>query len=224
MKTSIILTCYNQSRTQTHMSMACIANVTKFTDVEDYELIVVDESPKFPIRDDYKVLKIDKHIITTGKSYTQAMNHGVEWANGEILVFLQNDVFVHESWLPKMRQYIENHGYEAVFPDQVPRSREYVKQTYTRPVLDPESLKGSRDAGCLMITKEAFHRTGGWNESKTLLAEKDFYERMGRANVRWTDTNKTIITHICAATNLDRLDNKPEEYDTLMRKDAENES
>ncbi len=221
MRVSIILTAYIQTKFQCHMTMACIANITKFTDPDQYELIVMSDSEKYPIRDDYKVLKIDKYIKTQGESYTQAMNHGAREATGDILVFLQNDVFVHDYWLDKLQQYIVGGHFEAVFPDQAPRSRKYVKDTYARPPFDPESLKGSRDAGCLMITKEAFERTGDWNEDLTLLCEADFYQRMGKAKVRWTDTNKCMITHIMAATNLDRLETKPEEYESMMKHDAD---
>ena len=55
----------------------------------------------------------------------------------------------------------------------------------------------------------------------TLLQARDFYERMAKAGVKWTDTNKVQITHIAAATNLNRLEENPEEYDALMKHDAE---
>lgn len=220
MKTSIIVTAYIQNRYQTHMTMTCIGNVTKFTDPEDYELILVSDSEKFPVRDDYHVLKIDKYIKTEGKSYTQAMNLGAKEATGDVLVFLQNDVFVHEGWLKDMRFYIDTLGFDVVFPDQVPRSRKEVTESYKRDFDHPEAMKGGRDAGLMMITREAFEKVK-WNEDLTLLAERDFYERMGKARVSWTDTNKVLITHIMAGTNMNRLDEKPEEYEMMMKKDAD---
>jgi len=219
MKTSIIVTAYIQSRYQAHMTMTCVGNVTKFTDPEDYELILMSDSEKFPVRDDYRVLKIDKYIKTEGESYTQAMNHGAREATGDVLVFLQNDVFVHEGWLPRLLQYVEK-GFDVVFPDQVPRSREYIKATYDRDPFEPESLKGGRDAGLMMITRESFDKVNGWNGELTLLAERDMYERLGAIGVNWTDTNKVQITHIMAGTNLNRLDEKPDEYNEMMTKDA----
>lgn len=214
--TSIILTCFNNSRFNAHMSMACIANITKFTDPEDYELIVMNPISKFPIRDDYNVLKVDKYFnLPNDPGYTACMNLGAQSAKGEYLVFIQNDVFVHEGWLPSLRQYIEQ-GYDAVFPDQVPRSREYVKATYDRHPFDPESMKGGRDAGLMMITKKHFEEIGRWDENLSLLAEQDLYKRLGK----WTDTNKVIITHIMAGTNLQLLDNDPESYNHKMEEDA----
>lgn len=219
-KVSIIMTAYIQERMQCHMTMLAVDCVTKYTEPWDYELILMSDSEKFPVRDDYKTLKIDKYIKTEGESYTQAMNHGAKEAQGDVLVFLQNDVFVTEGWLEDLLYYIEVMNFECVFPDQVPRSREYIKEGYKLEMDDPEALKGGRDAGCLMITREAFNRTGGWNEELTLLCEADFYKRMDRAGVRWTDTRKVQINHVAAATNLHRLDTKPDEYEDLMSHDA----
>lgn len=221
-KVSIIVSCFNNTRTATHMSMLCIDHIRKFTDEEDYELIIVDPAPKFPIRDDYKTLKLEEckwvrsdHDI----GYTRGMNMGAALADNPVLVFIQNDVFVHEGWLKDLLWYIEN-GYEAVFPDQVPRDRAYVLASYKREHGDIEAKKGGRDAGLLMITKDAFMRSGKWDETLSTLAERDFYERMGKAGVNWTDTNKVLITHVMAATNLDLLDNDPEEYNRRMDDDA----
>lgn len=224
MKTSIIVTCFNNTRTQTHMSMLCLDHIRKFTDFP-YQLIVMDPDPKFPIRDDYKTLQLDKEHDALwlrpkpDPGYTKCMNMGAKEATGDVLVFMQNDVFVHENWLEGMLWYIRK-GWEAVFPDQVPRDREYIRATYGRHYDDPESLKGGRDAGLLMITAEAFKRTGGWNEDLGLLCEKDFYDRMNTAHVFWTDTNKVLITHIMAATNLHQLDTDPDAYNKRMDHDA----
>lgn len=220
-KATIIMTAYIQERFQAHMTMLSIDCITKYTEPWDYELILMSDSEKYPVRDDYKTLKIDKYIKTEGKSYTQSMNLGAQEAQGDVLVFLQNDVFVTEGWLEDMLYYIERMGFEAVFPDQVPRTREYIKETYKLDMEDPEALKGGRDAGCLMITRDAFERTGGWNEELTLLCEADFYKRMDKVGVAWTDARKARINHIMAATNLHRMDTKPEEYDKMMKDDAD---
>jgi GT2 family glycosyltransferase len=217
-KTSVIMNCYNQTRWQTHMSMQALANITKFTDPEDYEMIVIDNVPKRQIRDDYHVLKIDKHEINKkDRGYTGSYNQGAKLAAGDYFVFIQNDVFVPEGWLPGLRQYLE-HGFDMVFPDQVPRSREYVKASYTRSPFHPEAMKGGRDAGLLMIKRQAFEKMGGWDESLGLLAEKDFYQRFVG---EWTETNKVIITHIMAATNLVLYEEDPAEYDRRMHNDAQ---
>lgn len=220
---SIIVSCFNNSKTACHMSMLCLDHIRKFTDLP-YQLIVIDPIPKEPIRDDYQTLGLDAsntiHLkLDSDPGYTRGMNLGASKADGEVLVFIQNDVFVREGWLPDLLFYIDK-GYDVVFPDQVPRTREYVLETYKRKFDDPESMKGGRDAGLLMITKEAFDKTGGWNEELGILCDRDFYDRIYKAGLSWTDTNKVLITHIMAATNRQLLDDDPKEYDKRMRKDA----
>lgn len=219
-KVSIIMTTFIQNPLQAHMTMAAIANITRYTDSKDYELILMSDSEKFPVRDDYHVLKIDTYSKTFGWGYTKSMNEGAKLAKHDILVFIQNDVFVWEGWLDNMRYYIDKDIAECVFPDQCPRDREFVKKSYELSFEEAQKY-GSRDAGCVMITKEAFERTGGWNEELSLLAEKDFYQRLGKANVNLTDTCKVMISHIMAATNLNRLHEKPQEYGKMMSDDAE---
>lgn len=218
MKTSIILTAYIQSPQQAQMTMSCIANITRYTNPDEYELIVMSGDEKFPIRDDYKCLKIDQYI-KTDLGYTASMNEGAKLSTGEILVFLQNDVYVYEGWLQNLRYYIEKNLADCVIPDQMERPRHFVQSSYLM-TMEEGMQYGSRDAGLLMITKEAFEKTGGWDAELSLLAERDFYERMGKAGVRQIDTCKVMITHIRAGSNLTLLHENPEEYNRRMDKDA----
>lgn len=219
--TSIILTCKIRNKTECHMTMASIDSVGKYTNPDEYELIVVDPAPiLWEIRDDYKVLKIDKHLKPDpDPDYASCMNLGAKEAQGEYLVFLQNDVFVSEGWLPGLRQYLE-HDYDVVFPDQAPRDRQYILDMYKRDPFDPASLKGSRDAGLIMMTREIFDKVGGWGEGLSILAEKDMYQKLAAVGWRWTDTNKVQITHIMGASNWKQHNDDYAGYNQRMDKDA----
>ena len=222
-KTSIIMNAYIKSPMVAQMTMASLANIRRYTG-QPYELIVVDNEPLFPIRDEYKVLKIDKYIknekdIGCYASY----NLGVSQADpdSKYFVFIQNDVFVFEGWMEGLRKYLENNLADVVFPDQVPRDREYVLNSYNLAWDSVEAMKGSRDAGLMMMTRRAFEIVGGWPEGlKTaIIAEKHMYDRIGRAGLRWADTNKVMITHIMAATNLIRLHENPQDYNDSVDKE-----
>lgn len=220
--TSIILTCKIRNKAECHMTMTCIDCIGKYTDIDDYELIVVDPEPSEPIRDDYHVLPKYKHLMPSpDPDYADCMNLGAKEAKGEYLVFMQNDVFVNERWLPCIRQYLESGEFDVVFPDQVPRTRKYVLDSYKRDPFHPDSLKGGRDAGLMMITRAAFDKVGGWGNGFSLLAEREMYERIGKYNIRWTDTNKVFITHIMGGTNWKQLHDDPDGYNMRMQKDAE---
>lgn len=201
MKTSIIMTAYIQSSVSAHITMAALANITKYTDPEDYELILIEDIPKFPIRDDYKVLKIDKHIILPEyTNYTKKMNLAAKEAKGEYLCFIQNDVFVWEGWLDSFHYYFDNKLSECMIPDQFPQTRESIKKANA--MTYEEGLNKGAPEDCMyFMTKKAFKKIGGWNEKLMALIQRDFYMRCQNAGVRVDSTNKIQVTHITLATH-----------------------
>ena len=215
--TSIIMTAYITEPWQANLTMATLANITRYTNPDNYELILMSDSEKFPVRDDYGVLKIDRYEITNNLSYTQSMNRGAKLANGEYLCFIQNDVFVWREWLDDLKEYVLRNIADCVTPDQKPRDYEEVEKIRT---LDyDEAIFDSQDEGLLFITSEAFKRTRGFNESLTMFQIKDFYERMKNNGIRMTTTAKVMVSHITGVTNLNRLYKQPQEYDQMMKHD-----
>lgn len=218
---SIILNSWNPTKAHLHTTMACLAAIRKFTD-EPYEIIVVDNTPELGIRDDYHVLQPYTLIQNTDNhTVYESYNQGAEIAKYDKLFFIQSDVFVHERTLNKLAVYLDD--YDMVFPQQVPLSREEVKEIYT--AKDGEATRlGGRDAGLLGITKEAFKRAGGWDgRFRNLLGEKAFYIRCDNAGVGWTCQTNAFITHIMAGNNLTKEDaiyNDEMAYDAqLIRSD-----
>lgn len=201
---SIILNSYNPSHQQAHMTMACLAAIRKFTE-EPYELIVVenDNPTRNKVRDDYGVLRLDSDVVNIfneeNRSVSYSYHQGAQVAKGKYLMFIQSDVFVHEGTITKLAKYLEK--YDAAFPQQIPISREDVKQIYATPDGELTHI-GQRDAGLIVITKEAYERCGGWDiRTKNLLAEKAFWIRWDRTGVSWVDHTNAFITHIMGGSN-----------------------
>lgn len=199
--TTVIVIGHHNTPLSAHMTMLCLANITKYTDPEDYELILIEDVPKFPVRDDYHVLKIDKHIVLDKyTNYSTKINIAAKEANGEYLAIVQNDVFLWEGWLKGLRWYFENGLCEAIIPDQFPRSRQYILDSYAMTMEEGLNM-GARDACMIMITQEAFKRTGGFNEQLEALQEADFYERMASTGVNQVTTNKVQVSHMTLGTH-----------------------
>lgn len=211
---SIILNCYDPSRVQRHQTVACIAAITKFTD-QPYELIVVDNEPIFPIHDDYGVFNYTHVINKKNRNVYESYNQGAELAKGEYLVFVQNDVYVHERTINKLCEYLRD--YDVAWPQQIEMSREDILKLSSIP--DGVTSKfGGRDAGMLAITKESFEKTGGWDERyHNLLGEKAFFDRIDDAGLSWTSQTNCFITHIKAGNNLRK---ETELYNEEMAHDA----
>lgn len=213
------MTAHIQEPMQAHMTMAALANIRRYTEGE-YELILVSDSEKFAVRDEYKVLNIDQYIKVENTTYTEAMNLGAEKAKGDYLVFIQNDVFVYENWLKNLVYYLDNDIADCVVPDQCPRDRAFVEKSY-KMTMEEAMEYGSRDEGLLIITREAFERMGKFDQRLKILQGKDIWARMANAGVRQIDTCKVMISHIMAATNLSLLHKDPKEYDRRMQEDSE---
>lgn len=218
---SIILNCYDPTQWQRHMTMTCLADIRRFTD-QPYEIIVVDNEPKFPIREEYKVLNLDQEkmiINKENKTCYESYNQGAKIAEGEYLVFTQNDVFVHERAINKLVEYLKD-MWDVAFPQQLPLEREQIESIYNYP---KEINFGWRDAGMLAITKKGFEKTGGWDERfKNILGEAAFYSRIDKAELRWIDQTNALITHIKAGNNLAKdknLYNKEMSYDAKLLKE-----
>lgn len=231
MKVSIIYCLFDFTRTLRHCTMASIANIRRFTNDEDYELILVDnmtevDGVKFyaPIRDDYSVLNLDKAKIRVNKKdagYYKSLNQGAKMAEGKYLVFIQPDVFVHEGWLDGLCYYLDNDIADVVFPDQFPQTREYINKSYEMSYEEAQNF-GGRDAGCLIITREGFDKTGGWDDRLfNEFGEAAFYNRINKAGLRWTPTCKSLVTHITAGTRYTMWDEHPEVHIADMKKDGD---
>lgn len=198
-KFSVILNAYDVDMVQRHQTMACLAAIRKFTD-GDYEIIIVDNEPVHRIRDEYAVLAPLNVIETPLKTVYESYNIGAGAAATDFFFFIQNDVFVHEKTFNRLMKYFKK--YDVVFPQQVPISRQDVKEIY-KVATGKDTHIGGRDAGLLGITRKAFEKSGGWDgRFHNLLGEAAFYSRIDNAGLSWTDRTTAFITHIMAGNNL----------------------
>jgi GT2 family glycosyltransferase len=217
---SIILNSYSPLKSQRHSDIACIADIRRFTDAE-IEIIIIDNDQTHRFRDDYGVLAPYTLVENPeNRNVYASYNQGASYAKGKKLMFIQNDVFVHERCIDKLAVYLDE--WDIAFPQQIELTREQVKHLYDTP--DGEMTEfGWRDAGLLAITKEAFDKSGGWDDRfSNLLGEAAYYDRIQKANLTWTDRTNAIVTHIKAGTNLSKdsaLYNEQMEHDAKLLKE-----
>lgn len=214
---SIILNTYDTNRVQRHMTQQCIASIRKYTEGE-YELIIVDNEPTMGFYHEYDVYKPYTYIEVTPKENVYASyNRGAAVAKGDILMFIQNDVFVHEKAINRLAKYLKK--FDVAFPQQYPITRADVKKIKAVPD-GGETHVGWRDAGLLAIRREAFDKTGGWDDRfHNLLGERAFYSRIDKAGLSWTDRTNAFVTHVMAGNNLQKdstLYNEEMAYDAKL--------
>jgi len=223
--TSILFLSYDLTQTMRNVTMTSISSIIKYTDEEDYEFIwydiiekgygnlglnmyYVDEVFEINKREDRKRII---HYVEQEPDPGQYVcwNRLADMAKGKYLCFFQNDVFVQEGWLPKLRYYLDKDMCDAVFPDQQPKNRDYVKKSYTYAPDSKEAQCGGRDAGMLYIKKDSFYEIGKWNEKKRIHnGEADIYSRIQRQ----ITTNQTMLLHIEHGSGYDKRNLMTEKY------------
>lgn len=194
-KTSIIVVSYDTTRLQRWITSACLGNIARYTNRDEYELIYVEQRGlNYDLNRRHHCIDINKHIVIEGNlGASAASNRGAKEATGDYLCFLHNDVLVWEGWLPALRKVLDTGNVGIVYPHQGPSPREQILEFY-----NAENPSGNNDAGLTMMTREAFERTGGWDERfKTIYMDLAFRRRFQDAVFT---TAKCLITHICCGT------------------------
>ena len=170
---------------------ACIASIKEKTKYQNYEIIIVENnSTSQEIFAYYEELKKDPKIrvIRWEKefNYSAINNYGARYANGEYLLFLNNDVTViTEGWLTEMlgmcqRREVGAVGVKLLYPDDTIQhagcvigiggiaGHMFVNMPANRTgYLHKASIlqdMSAVTAACMMMKKAAFEEVGGFTE------------------------------------------------------------
>ncbi len=212
-RTSIIVTAYDTTIISRKITSACLACVNKYTDQNDYELILVDNSPLYDLNIREHFIQIDKRINNPENlGCSKANNQGVEISEGKYLCFLHSDVFVSDNWLSKLKYYLEK-GHDVIYPHQGPTPRDLFLKWKSMPQKERYNERGTDDGGLILITREAFDKTGGWDERfKYLYHDYAFRFRMSKAQLNIKYAAELIITHIGGVAAIQDQDKLREMY------------
>ena len=125
-KVSIII----PNKDQKEILERCIESVIQKTDYKNYEIIIVENnSTTNEIFEYYKTIEQRENIrvvIWKDKfNYSAINNFGVRYANGEYLLFLNNDIeVIRENWLSEMLANVQRKevgivGAKLLYPDNM---------------------------------------------------------------------------------------------------------
>jgi len=195
-KTSIIMCAYDvENRYQRWITSTAIDNIQRYTNRDEYELILVDNEPRWELDTKLHHLEIDKHIrLKKDIGYSRSMNYGFKKSNPDynMCCFIHNDVFVWEGWLPKLIECLDKYETDIIIPNQGVILRQDVLDSY-----EDKGRQLDNDAGVMLMTKETFKKTGGWpRELKSIFHDGGFRKKIAIAGLRLVPTrNEVLITH-----------------------------
>lgn len=201
----------------------CLDSIRNKTDYPNYEIIIVENnSTEKETFDYYKSLESDKRIRVVryegGFNFSAINNYGASFANGELLLLLNNDTEVISSeWMSEMagicqRKDVGIVGAKLYYPDTTIQHAGVVigiggvaghAFKYF-----PHAHPGTADrllvcqdysavtAACMMVKRQAFEKVNGLSEELAVaFNDVDFCLKVGKAGYRIVFTPFAELTH-----------------------------
>lgn len=165
---SIVIPVYNAGN---HLER-CLKSVA-CSSYPDCEVIVVDDSSTddsadIARRKGFNVFQLPNHSGPKGPAF--ARNYGVQKAHGEIIVFIDSDVVLHQNTLHRIAADFKDTTISAVFGsyDDGPAYNNFISQykNLFHHFIHQHSDRDSNSfwAGCGAIRREVFLKVGGFDE------------------------------------------------------------
>ena len=218
---------YDLTKIQRQITTAAMGNIQKYTDTDDYEFILMDNGTQTYIDTKYNCIELDQHIVNEEDiGYSASMNLGAKKSNSDFpyVCFIHNDVFVHEGWLSKLLKHltdkrIDGRLADIVVPSQGYMTRQQVLDSYANKIKTLDN-----DAGLMLMSKESFKKTGGWDERMKSIYQDYVFRRKGikDSGLQFRQTSDVIITHIGYATiglDDDKFDRTVEAEGSIVEKE-----
>ncbi len=186
----------------------CLQSIWKKSTYKNYEILIIENnSTSQEIFDYYEELKKKENIrILTWKrefNYSAINNFGVQYARGEYLLFLNNDVeVITANWMERMlgncqRKEVGAVGVKLYYPDNTIQhagcvigiggiaGHMFVGMDRSRTgYLHKASIQqdlSAVTAACMMMKREAFAKTGGFTEALSVaFNDVDLCLKVGR--------------------------------------------
>lgn len=166
--TSIIMPHYSEDEHRSKISLCCIKELQKYRN-KTTEFILVCNGH-------YKGLRkyCDKYFEGNfAASPGMSMNIGAKAAKGKILVFIANDVLVHNGWLKECIKIVKTYPMHLATP-YFPMNRKY----YELDPIDGYCVNLRVGSNCLIMTNKQFKDIGLWPEVNPMVDGSEYYNRL----------------------------------------------
>jgi GT2 family glycosyltransferase len=228
--TSIVIPVHGRA----HLTRACLDSVLA-TVWDDCEVIVVDDASSDATPEllagygeSIRTLRMDANV-----GYARACNAGAAAAEGEALLFLNNDTEPHPGWLEALGAHAERHpaaaavGAKLLYPNGsvqhagvVIGQDGYPHNLYAGLPAGHHAVNRSRrlqavTGACMLVDRAAFERVGGFDPGfVNSLEDVDLCLRLGEVGGEVHYCHEAVVTHLESASRgrLDRFEQSVELY------------
>lgn len=146
---SVVVTYLPISKKIDDMTLKCVDLIYKNTS-NQYDITIVSNGV---LKENFlSRLEHDCEILesTHNEGNANAWDRGVRNSKNNIIILMDNDVFVQKDWDKEMVDTLHNDAVGVVFPFSVLGTKDYRSKVY----------RGRKDGFCFGITKEVYNRAG----------------------------------------------------------------
>ncbi|MFO7988848.1 MAG: glycosyltransferase [Desulfotignum sp.] len=174
---------------------------------DDYTIMSVDNNSMdntteviTAIASDHSVL-VQPHEETDIQSSYAARNTGIEHASGDVLLFLDADMWIPETWIEDMVTALKSNDYDylgcnvEVVADDQPNFWEGYEQSFSFPVETYLKDKHFAPTCALAVRREVFDEVGLFDERLESGGDKEFGQRVHRAGFKQGYTGDVTAYH-----------------------------
>ena len=231
---SIIIPTFNNL----DLTRDCLESIQRHTAPGTYEVIVVDNgstdgTPDFlrRLQDRGRVRVI---LNQNNLGFAPACNQGAQAAQGEFLLFLNNDTEVTSGWLEELVRSAREHprvaavGSKLLYPDNTVQhagvtisSEKKFFHIYKSFHKDHPAVNKARNfqiltAACLLVKREPFFKEGGFDESyRNGWEDVDLCLRFGQQGLQLLYNPRSVVYHLESKT-AGRFDREAENSQLLL--------
>ena len=202
------------------LTLGCIDSIRKSRSKVNYEIIVVDNASREPIKiKDVKIIYNKENL-----GFAKANNQGIKIAKGEYILLLNSDTLVERREIDKLYKFAKNTPDAGVVGARLLNSDATIQPSVFRfptiglairqyflgqkNIMDKYYPKGNDPCGvdavvgaCFLITPKAMETVGGLNEKYFMYFEDiDYCRAVGKAGLKVYYLPTSEITHIHGAS------------------------
>ncbi len=232
---SIIIPVFNK----VEYTMKCLEALASSTSYEPYEVIIVDNGSTDGTKDFLKqCLSGDVKIITNEENpgFAAARNQGARAAEGEYLVFLNNDTISQKGWLSELVKTVGCHegvgvaGSKLLYPDGTVQHAGVVFNKYREAYHIYRGMQSNHPAvnrmrefqavtgDCMLVSKSLFFEAGEFDEAyRNGFEDVDFCLKVKEKGHKIIYNPLSVLYHFESETP-GRNDKEKENADLLIKK------
>lgn len=193
---SFIIPTYNEAKYIARSIRSIQANVTGRY---DYEIIVVDNASTDNTAEIAKSLGVTVLHKPYKFTISAVRNAGVSASKGDVLIFVDGDVYLHHTWIEQAPPILERVSRErwmvgsvyAVDPEA-----SWIAHAWFQPWFDKQTQVTFINGGHLLVSRKIFDEIGGFDESFETGEDHEICERAKRHGVVVENLPQLISVHL----------------------------